>query len=212
MKLILIFTYLILINSFLINSAHSFNHNKKIILRKNFNKFTILGDIDYRNKDKDDQDLYHRHYDLGIRIPLTKNWSGSFKYRNIYRKSESEWDLFEQRPQLQITNVINYSFLKFRTRIREEYRIRDGDDSFRTRLRFDIKSKKSFLKLKPFIGNEVFYDMGKEKYNKNWLIGGVSFPKSKFGNYSIYYRHVTDLDEDNWSSDYSIVLKAIYEF
>ena len=179
MRSISIFTYLILINSFLINSAYSLNHNKKIILRKSFDKFTILGDVDYRNKDKDDKDLYHRHYDLGFRVMLANNWSGALKYRNIYRKSEGEWNLFEQRPQLQITNIVDYSLIKIKTRIREEYRIRNGDDFFRTRLRLDVKSKKSFLNLKPFINNEFFYDHEKSRYNRNRFEIGVALHKIK---------------------------------
>ena len=76
-----------------------------------------------------------------------------------------------------------------------------------------LKSNKQVFKLKPFIANEFFYDFDSDKYNKNWLSVGFDFPKTKFGKFSTYYRHMTDLEIDNnWVSSYNIVAELSYEF
>lgn len=76
-----------------------------------------------------------------------------------------------------------------------------------------LKSNYAILAVKPFVSNEVFYDMDAEKYNKNWLSSGVELANNSYGKYSIYYKHVTDLNSnDDWESSYSIVFKAGYQF
>ena len=187
MRIFLIF--LVIFTTF-IKSSYAFNYNRKIILTANYDQFSILGDIDYRNRDNNDRDLFHRHYDLGLRYTLDKNLNIAVKYRNVYRKSNNEWDLFEQRPQLQISNSLNYPLVKIRTRIRQEYRIIDGDDFFRTRIRFYAQSNKKFLKLKPFIDNELFYDFKASRYNRNRAEIGLELPKiAKYFTSNIAYRY-----------------------
>lgn len=190
-------------------SAWAIDYNRKLIIRKDYKNFTILGDVDYRNSSDDDKDLYHRHYDLGIRVPVSKSWSASFKYRNVYRKDEGEWDLFEQRPQLQLDNSINVPFAKIRTRVREEYRIKDGDDSFRTRLRFGVGMKKDLLKSKLFFRNEFFYDHEIDRYNRNRMDFGAEFPTIKrHFTPEIIYRvdNVYDEGEHRWQDGKEVIV------
>jgi hypothetical protein len=206
----IIFLVILTITLFPIHS-YARENSGKLIFRKKFNKFTTSIESDYRyNEDE----LNHRHYDIGIQIPFTDGWSASINYRLVYKfkDNNNKWEL-EKRPHISLQKVFNTKLVKVEFRTRQEYRYRaDKTESTRNRTRIMLKSNKEIFKLKPFIGNEVFYNMDKEKYNKNWLVGGVSFPKSNFGNYSVYYKHVTDLDEDDWNSEYSIILKAIYKF
>ncbi|MFT6077479.1 MAG: hypothetical protein ACJATU_000683, partial [Rickettsiales bacterium] len=179
----------------------------KLVFRKKFEKITASFASDYRYSQVG---LDHRHYDFGLKIPFWESWSTSINYRLVYKFKDknNKWKQ-EKRPHISLQKVFDYKFIKIELRTRQEYRYKaDDTESSRNRSRIMIKSNKKILHLKPFLGNEFFYDLDKKKYNKNRLIGGVSFPKSKFGNYSLYYRHFTYLDkQDNWSSDYGFVFK-----
>jgi hypothetical protein len=191
--------------------SYSKENSGKLIFRKEFDNFTTSFESDYRYNESG---LSHRHYDIGIKLPFLDSWSTSINYRSVYqyKGDKNKWEL-EKRPHISLQKVIESEFIKFEFRTRQEYRYRSNkNESARNRFRIMIKSNKAVFQLKPFIGNEAFYDMSKERYNKNWLVIGVAFPKNKFGNYSIYYKYVSDLDKKNWTHDYSIVIKAIYEF
>ena len=86
------------------------------------------------------------------------------------------------------------------------------DNTFRDRLRVSIGSNKEFLKIKPFISNELFYDFEDNRYNKNWFSIGFQAAKSKYGKPSIYYKYVIDINDDNSTeSSYAIVIKMKYD-
>ncbi|MFT6333022.1 MAG: hypothetical protein ACJAW3_001372 [Lentimonas sp.] len=203
---------LIIILAFIPVKSFSRENSGKLIIRKKFSDFTTSFESDYRYNESE---LGHRHYDLGIKIPFLESWSASINYRSVYKykSKNNKWKL-EKRPHISLQKNFNSKFVKFQLRTRQEYRYKaDGSQSIRNRSRLMIKSNKAIFKLKPFIGNEIFYDMDENKYNKNWLVGGFSLPKSRLGNYSIYYKHVTDLNDQNqWNYDYSFVFKAVYEF
>lgn len=185
-------------------------HSGKLLLKKDFSKINSSFETDYRYNNTG---LYYKHYDLGVEKPLAQNWYIGLNYRAIYVRKNNQWHL-EKRPHMQIKKTINTDLVKLSLRTRLEYRYKSDDsESARNRSKLAIKSQYRILKLKPFISNEWFYDLDKEKYNKNWLAIGAEFPKQKFGKFSIYYKHVTDLEsDDNWSSSYSIVSKLSYKF
>lgn len=183
----------------------------KLIFKQNSDKFTTSFESDYRYGE---EGLYHRHYDIGIKIPFSDGWSTSINYRSVYKfkNSKNKWRL-EKRPYVSLKKIFNTQLLKSSLRTRQEYRYKaDGTQSTRNRTKLVLKCNKPILSLKPFIGAEIFYDMDEEKYNKNFLIAGVEFPKSKLGKYSLYYNHVMDLEEDgSWDSGYRVVLKVVFE-
>ncbi len=77
----------------------------------------------------------------------------------------------------------------------------------RNRSRIKIKSGRKFLKVKPFISNEFFYDFDKGEYNKNRVNVGVDLPEINKITSSIYYKLTADLDDDEWINTSSLVLK-----
>ena len=185
-------------------------HAGKLVLKKDFTKVIGSFETDYRYNQTG---KYYRHYDFGFAIPFKKTWSAGANYRVIYVLKNGKWQL-EKRPHMQIKKTFTTKPLKIALRTRLEYRYRHDDtESARNRTKLSLKSQARFLKIKPFISNEWFYDLDQEKYNKNWLAVGGEFPNSKLGRFSIYYKHVTDLEDDNsWSSSYSIVGKLLYKF
>ena len=205
-RILLYFLSLILITT----SAIAREHSGKLILKKKLENFTTSLESDYRY---DEEGLDYRHYDLGIRIPFLDNWLTSINYRTTFRYKKNKWRI-EKRPHISLQKTFNTNLAKIQIRSRQEYRFRsDKTTSTRNRIRIIVKPNETFFHLKPFIGNEIFYDFDKKKYNRNWLVLGADFPKTNFGKYSIYYKHITSLNsQDNWNYDYSIVFKLTYEF
>jgi hypothetical protein len=192
---ILFFTSLFLAST----NSFAFNYNRKITLEKQFKDFGILGDIEYRNKEKK---LNHRHYDLGIIFPeIHQNLNILLKYRQAYRKlenfSNNEWYLYEKRPQFQVSyDFYENQFFELKTRFRHEFRIFERNNENRSRLRFNMISRKATLKLKPFILNEFFFNHNEGRFSKNRVDIGLIF--SNFKNFApaIVYRLESDYDQN----------------
>jgi hypothetical protein len=182
--------------------------NTKLQFDKEYNNLEYSATIDYRYEDSD---LNTRIYDFGIKKSLKNNWSTELHYRAFYKYSDEEWKL-EKRPHFNIKKTFKLETLKISIRNRIEYRIKGLDKTFRDRLRVSIGSNKEFLKIKPFISNEFFYDFEDSRYNKNWFSIGFQVAKSKYGKPSIYYKYVTDINDDNSTeSSYAIVIKMKYD-
>ena len=202
---------LIFIISILISTnSYAANYSGKIGIDKKFDKFSLNFDTDYRYNDTG---LYYRHYDAGIKIPFKKDWSSSINFRSTYQYKNGKWRL-EKRPHIQLNKKFNMELIKISIRTRQEYRYENNDtESTRNRSKLLLKSRKTILGVTPFIGNEWFYDMDVNKYNKNWFSTGVELSRTQHSKYIIYYRHLTTLEEQgNWTSSYSLVFKYVYSF
>ena len=185
----------------------------KLILRKKiFYKYNSSFEVDYR---KNKNNLYHRHYDFSIKIPLKYDLKLSINYRSIhkFRSNNKKWEA-EKRPHIALEKSFDTIYTKLWFRTRQEYRYKyDNTEQARNRIRVKIRSTQNICKIKPFISNEFFYDLDENKYDKNWLAIGADYSKTKFAKYSMYYKYVNKLQkEKNWTGDYAIVLKAIYQF
>lgn len=197
--------------------SYADEHPVKILLRKKFaEKYTFLSQIDYRHDDETGR-FEHKHYDIGLRMKHKNNWSTSFSYRWMYKYKNDDkiWEQ-EKRPYISIVKKIKFEPITIQLRTRQEFRLRkDNEYGSRNRLRLLVRSNKAFVGVKPFIANEIFYDLRKEKYNKNFLLAGFEIANRKYGRYSIYYRHVTSIDKDDkdyWNAKGGIAIKALYYF
>lgn len=205
MKRLLIFIF------FLSSKSYAFDYNQKFLLQKelsgSLNNWAITTDIDYRKKE---DELNYRHYDAGLKRSFKDNWSISLKYRHVYKKDDSQWDLAEQRPQIQISKSIYTNFVKLFSRLRQEYRILDGDDLMRTRFRLRLQSNEEIWGLTPFISNEFFYDIEISRYNKNFTDFGINFPKIARLRSSISYRYIKSYDEtiQKWEDEGLVLFKV----
>ena len=184
--------------------SQSINHSEKLAIKKKVLGLNLKGEIDLRTNDSGP---FHRHYDAGFSLPFLDTWSLSIQYRSVFRKKDGQWDL-EKRPHVTIEKVIVSNKVKWSLKSRQEYRIRKNrDDALRNRIRIMAKSQYRFFNLKPYIGNEFFYDMEKNEYNKNWTVFGFDLNKKSFGTPSIYYKYVLDLIDNRWQSSYMLVFK-----
>ncbi len=182
------------------------NRSEKITIKRKMYNFNSYIDFDFRTTDE--RGFYYLHSDFGVNIPLTKTWLTSFQYRNIYTQSKGSWKL-EKRPKALIQKTINTRTLKWSVRSLQEYRIRDSkDDALRNRVRVMAKSNTNWNGLKLFAGNEFFYDMEKNEYNKNWLVVGFDLSKVGFTAPTIYYKHISDYVNGKWIYSYTMVFKV----
>ena len=129
------------------------------------------------------------------------------QYRSIYTNNGSTWKL-EKRPKALIQKTLKSNKLKWAVRSLQEYRIRKGkDDALRNRIRVMAKSNTNWNGLTPFMGNEFFYDMEKNEYNKNWFVLGFDLSKKSNIAPTIYYKHISDYVDHKWMSTYTMVFK-----
>ena len=60
---------------------------------------------------------------------------------------------------------------------------------------------------RPNVGNEFFYDMESNDYNKNWFVVGFDLSKVDFSSPTIYYKHISDYIDGKWVFTYTMVFK-----
>ena len=196
---------LLIIFTIPIFAQETLNRSEKITVKRKFGSIGMYSDLDFRTTDK--KGYYYRHVEFGATIPIGKTWSTSLQYRNVYTKNGSFW-ILEKRPKALIQNTYKSNNAKWAVRSLQEYRIRKGrDDALRNRVRVMAKSNMDWNGLTPFMGNEFFYDMEKNEYNKNWFVIGFDLSKKNKIAPTIYYKHITDYIDENWVSTYTMVFK-----
>ena len=196
---------LLIIFTIPIFAQETLNRSEKITVKRKFGSIGMYSDLDFRTTDK--KGYYYRHVEFGATIPLGKTWSTSLQYRNVYTKNGSFW-ILEKRPKALIQKTFKSNNLKWAVRSLQEYRIRKGrDDALRNRVRVMAKSNMDWNGLTPFMGNEFFYDMEKNEYNKNWFVIGFDLSKKNKIAPTIYYKHIADYIDENWVSTYTMVFK-----
>jgi len=189
-------------------ACQSMNHSEVIDVKRKAMGIKMSGQIDHRTTEE--KGWHYRHYDIGGSFPIAKSWTAAIQYRSVYTLKNGDWVL-EKRPHAQIQKTLNTSSVKWTIKSRQEYRIKDAKDpTFRNRVRIMAKSNSSWKKLKPYIGNEFFYDMDINKYNKNRLLIGFDLTQFEFGTPSIAFRHITALSNDSWKTTYTMIFKITF--
>ncbi|PIR37555.1 MAG: hypothetical protein COV35_08615 [Alphaproteobacteria bacterium CG11_big_fil_rev_8_21_14_0_20_39_49] len=199
-----IFIFLILLS--VTTPAYALRHWNKLVYSPEIkNGVKLYTEIEYRYNGND---VFYRHYDGGFRFPIKyfgEGWEGGVQFRAVYTKStDGSWD-FEKRPHAQLQKTIyspQYEFipeLKWQFRTRHEYRVREnGNDTARNRLRIMLKTKDAYYNIKPFIGNETFYDFDADDWTSNRFILGVDLPEFKIAKPSIAYQLETDMKDNDF--------------
>lgn len=162
-------------------------------------RYFALLEADYRN---DKHRLFQRHYDGGLGVKIDESWFLALKYRQTYRKDGGEWDLHEKRTQAQAIHKIDWKNIVFKLRFRQEYRDYEADQSWRSRFRVRLVSKKVFWGFKPVASNEFYYDVKESRYSKNRFEGGLYFPEIGVARPALMYRRDSFVDADRrWKNN-----------
>ena len=189
-------------------TGQSINHSEVIDIKRKVMGIKMSGQIDHRTTEE--KGWHYRHYDIGGSFPIAESWTAAIQYRSVYTLKDGNWVL-EKRPHAQIQKTINTKAVKWAIKSRQEYRMKDGKDpGLRNRVRVMAKSNSSWKNLKPYIGNEFFYDMDINKYNKNRLLIGFDLTQFQFGTPSIAFRHISTLADEKWKTTYTMIFKITF--
>tara|TARA_Y100000817_G_C16721486_1_gene483821 strand:+ start:218 stop:790 length:573 start_codon:yes stop_codon:yes gene_type:complete len=189
-------------------TGQSINHSEVIDIKRKVMGIKMSGQIDHRTTEE--KGWHYRHYDIGGSFPIAESWTAAIQYRSVYTLKDGNWVL-EKRPHAQIQKTINTKAVKWAIKSRQEYRMKDGKDpGLRNRVRIMAKSNSSWKNLKPYIGNEFFYDMDINKYNKNRILIGFDLTQFEFGTPSIAFRHITTLADEKWKTTYTMIFKITF--
>lgn len=107
----------------------------------------------------------HRHLDLGGMFAFARSKNARDEFLTEYRAGP------EVNPRAIWGPVLLYCRNRF------EFRSPDpATDRYRGRFIVKSQRKLTSLQLQPYVWDEWFYDFRLDRYNGNWLSGGVAFP------------------------------------
>jgi len=135
--------------------------------------------------------LYYQHTDVGfVYKGLTDRIDLGFNYRQIFEDDSKGEQRREDRPHLNFTLKGKLSGISISDRSRFEFRCREKKEDvwrYRNKITFKLPFELTALKLKPYLADELFFDLDKKGYNRNRLYGGVSFGFTKSIKGEVYY-------------------------
>ncbi len=125
--------------------------------------------------DEDGRHHYYTHTEIGFDWKVSRHVILGAYYRHVNTGGEDEWGV-EYRPHLNVTFHGKLGWLGLSDRQRMEYRLREGDESFRYRNRLTVSSPGlTGLGVRPYVAVEPFYDFGANEINKNRAYVGAGF-------------------------------------
>lgn len=134
-------------------------------------------------------EFFYQHYDVGFFYNFNKNINAGFGYRQVYDLKDGTFKPSEE-PFWTLTFSDQLAGWKLDTRSRLEYRhFSYQTDAWRYRNKFTFKSPWEFTKLKirPFISDEVFFNLTGIDFSQNRLYGGLGLALCKNFSGEIYY-------------------------
>lgn len=148
----------------------------------------------------DCSDHYYTSFQFGLDWKLEEWLVVSPYYEHVDNKKNGDWQV-EERPFLDVTGKWKLYKLSFSDRNRLEYRIKENDEFFRYRNKLTVKLPKlTRLEIQPSVAEELFYDFGEDKLNKNRIYTGLEFPIVKTIGAGIYYIFENRKKDNDWTT------------
>ena len=138
---------------------------------------------------------------LGAHYRLTSWLSASTVYNTVVARDGNAWSL-EHRPHVDVTASTSLFSLDLSLRPRVEYRVEDGDSSFR--IRKELRVEFSEIPTTPFIADEVFVSTSGD-IQRNVISVGLS-PLERL---STFYSLETNFDD---VTEYKNIVGLDYKF
>jgi hypothetical protein len=139
----------------------------------------------------DGGNLYYNSSDLGfVYKSLADRIEIGFGYKQISEKDDDNVWQPEYRPHFSATLKDKIFGLDFSNRSRFEYRNREDNTDlwrYRNRLSVELPYEFTVFKMRPYITDEVFFNLDEQGYNRNRLNAGVILDLSKNTKAKIYY-------------------------
>ncbi len=202
--------------TFFAGSVYCQENIARIALSKKFENFTPYFFSESRH-DEDQRRVLFRDYNFGIQVPFQNNWSVMAHYQAIDRFNDKTKKIErEKRPAVILQKVFDTDLASVEVRTRQEYNyLANNTQTMRNRSRILLTSNKSFFNLKPFLGNEIFYNFDQDRLIANRFEVGAFFPKTKYGHYSFFYRYEVSESAVNkryWEAKDSVALSVAFDF
>ena len=174
-------------------------------------KFEIFYNPEFRIRDHASDFFYHEHRQ-GLRFKPSKYLILSFNYLFARNQPTHGQPLWEHRGELDVTPQMSFGRFRFSVRGRTELRQVQGS-SGEAEWRFRIQPTISYqvqmfgYQFKPYVSNDLFYDVERDAWNQNRLYLGVSFPLAKLGGFrpriDFYYMLQSQRSvRDDWNSNH----------
>jgi hypothetical protein len=164
----------------------------------------------------DGGNLYYNSSDLGfVYKSLADRVDIGFGYKQISEKDNDNVWQPEYRPHFSATLKDEIFGLDFSNRSRFEYRNRESSQDlwrYRNRLSVELPYKFTVLKMRPYITDEVFFNLDEQGYNRNRLNAGVILDLSKNTKAKIYYLWQTTRSSGDWQKIHAIGASLILNF
>lgn len=164
-------------------------------------KFSFNEDLRFH---PDDHQLYYNGTDLDLAYKGLAPWletSFSMKY-STQEDDDGHWQN-EVRPVFNVTAKHTFLGMTIKNRSRIEYRELEADDDnwrYRHYLKAEMPWALTSLKLKPYVGDEVWFRLDGTGFYKNRLVTGFTLPITSRvkGDLYYYWDKVTDDHNAPW--------------
>lgn len=167
--------------------------------------------------DEEGRELYYKHTDVGVTYRGLSNWLDvGLRYRGVFGAARDNEGHIENRPYLQVD--IKGDVLGFHVSNRNRFEYRDrkhNDDIWRYRVMFTLnepfermrpRQRRRFKdKLRPYVADELFFDLDGGGYNKNWLYAGVSCLLHEHVVLNIYFLWQSSHPSGRWERDLNVL-------
>ncbi len=137
--------------------------------------------------------LYYHHSDVGFVYSGLADWLDlGFNYKQVYEKDTGGFGKWreEHRPHFNVTVKGKLFGLDVSDRSRIEYRdLENTKDYWRYRNKATVKLpfRLTFLKLQPYLADEVFFSSNGKGFDRNRFYSGLTLPLLKGVSGDIYY-------------------------
>ena len=156
------------------------------------------------------------NYDVGLVYKSFGDWIDvGLNFKKEFEKDSSGKYRGENRPNLNIMLKGKLFDLDVSDRLRLEYRDHDTKADvwrFRNKTVFNLPFKLTKFNLQPFIGDEIFINLGENNINQNRFFSGLSFKLAANIKTSVYYMYKSSKQSGGWLNTNVIGTQIVWLF
>ena len=153
------------------------------------------------------------NYAPGFVYEFSKYFDFELNYKFEREKAKNEWS---NEHRLEIIPIFNWQWTKFKFKLRNrlEYRVIEGDESWRWREKLKIKRDINLngLKFSPFFSEEIFYDLTIGDFNQNRVKAGVSKEIIHNFEFTLFYMYKSNKRDNSWFGVHVLGTEFVIEF
>ena len=164
----------------------------------------------------DDGRLFEHDSDVGLEYSGLADWiTLGWNFRYIETNTSGDHWSKEYRPHFNVKIKSQLGEFPWSNRVRIEYRdFNERKDSWRLRNKFllDMPFELPVLDARPYVGDEVLFNLSERGYYENRLYTGLKFKLMKNIKTDIYYYALKSQKPGRWDEASVVGFEFIYEF